>query len=269
MFEIKQNNDLKYLKLNKLEEYGFKVIFSTRIGGYSKPPFESLNLGFHTEDKNEIIRKNRVKTYENLNLTPDNIIFAEQIHSNNIKLVNSSDKGSGVYNYSSSLKNIDGLISTDKSIILGGLFADCVPIYIMDKTQGYFALIHAGWKGTYNNILLETINFFKYNLKSSVQDLLIAMGPSIAPNNYEVSFELIKKFKDKFDSTLKYYIKRKSSYWLDLKKLNKSIALDNGIKNENLYISKSCTFENEKLFYSYRRDSGTTGRMAAFLTSSG
>jgi len=267
MFEIKQNNELKYLKLNELEEYGFHVMFSTRIGGFSKPPYESLNLGFHTSDENNLIRKNREKIYKSLNLSADNIIFAEQIHSNNIKLVDNSDKGSGVYNYSSSIKNIDGLISTDSSIILGGLFADCVPIYIMDKSQGYFALIHAGWKGTFNNILLETLNFFKYNLKSAVKDLLIVMGPSIAQNNYEVSFDLIKKFKDKFDSDLKYYIKRNNNYWLDLKKLNKSIALDNGIKKENIYISKLCTFERENLFYSYRRDSGTTGRMAAFITS--
>jgi YfiH family protein len=268
MFEIKQKGELKYLKLNILEDYGFQVIFSTRIGGYSYFPYESLNLGFHTEDKNNLVRENREKIYKSLNLSPDDIIFAEQIHSNNIKLVDSNDKRSGVYNYDSSLKNIDGLISTDNSIVLGGLFADCVPIYIMDKSQGYFALIHAGWKGTFYNILKETINYFKFELESTAKDLMIVMGPSIAGNNYEVSFDLIKKFKNKFEYNSKYYIKSNNSYWLDLKRLNKAISLDNGIKNENLYISKLCTYDRKNLFYSYRRDSGTTGRMAAFLTSS-
>lgn len=268
MFEIKEKNNLKYLKLKKLEEYGFHVIFSTRIGGYSNPPYESLNLGFHTKDKNKLVRKNREKFYKSLNLSPNNIIFAEQIHSNNIKLVDSNDKGSGVYNHNSSLRNIDGLISTDNSIILGGLFADCIPIYIMDKSQGYFALIHAGWKGTFKNILLETINYFKFNLDCESNDLLVVMGPSISGNNYEVKYNLINKFNKEFDKTVNYYYKNNNSYWLDLKKLNKAIALDNGVKSENLYISKLCTFNREKLFYSYRRDSGKTGRMAAFLTSS-
>lgn len=268
MFEINKQNNLKYLKLNPLQEYGFQVIFTTRVGGYSKPPYENLNLGFHTDDKNKIVKKNRGKTYRSLNLSPDDIIFAEQIHSNNIKLVDINDKGSGGYNYNSSIKNMDGLISTDNSIILGGLFADCIPIYVMDKNRGYFALIHAGWKGTYNNILLETINFFKYNLGSELKDLLIVMGPSISEENYEVKYDLIKKFKAKYNTTLNYYRKNNNSYWLNLKKLNKAIALDNGIKKENLYISQLCTFNRKKLFYSHRRDSGKTGRMAAFLTSS-
>lgn len=268
MFKIKKNNDLEYLKLIQLEEYGFHVIFTTRIGGYSKPPYESLNLGFHTEDDNILVRKNREKTFRSLNLSSEDIIFADQIHSNNIKLVDNNDKGSGVYSYDSSLQNIDGLISTDNSIILGGLFADCIPLYVMDKTQGYFALIHAGWKGTYKNILLKTINFFKNKLKSELKDLLVVMGPSISIKNYEVSFDLIKKFKEKFDPSWNYHKQFNNSYKLDLKKLNKSIALNNGIKNENLYISKLCTCNSKNLFYSYRRDFGNTGRMAAFLTSS-
>lgn len=267
MFEIKQKEDLKYLELDISQEHSFRVLFTTRIGGYSNPPYESLNLGFHTEDKNKVVRKNREKVYKSLNLSPDNIIFAEQIHSNNIRLVDSNDKGSGVYKYNTSIKDTDGLISTDNSIVLGGLFADCVPIYVMDKTQGHFALIHAGWKGTFNNILRETINYFKFNLESAAKDLLVVMGPSISGNNYEVGYDLIKKFENKFNYTLKYYTKSNKSYWLDLKKLNKAIALDNGIINDNLFISKLCTFDRDNLFYSYRRDFGTTGRMAAFLTS--
>lgn len=79
MFKIKVKDELKYLKLDDLDKYVFKVIFTTRVGGNS-PPYKSLNMGLHTVNKK--LQKNREKVYNILNLSPDDLIFAVQIHSN-------------------------------------------------------------------------------------------------------------------------------------------------------------------------------------------
>jgi len=266
MFNKKEKENLIYLEFTELKQYGFRVIFTTRIGGFSQKPYDSLNLGLHTDDKKENVLKNRKKLYRILNFNPHNLIYAEQTHSNNIKLVNLDDKGKGVMDQLTAVNDKDGLISTDQNMVLGGHFADCVPIYIMDKSKGFFSLVHSGWKGTYQQILSKTINFFIDNLDSSIKDILVVMGPAISGQNYEVSFDLIEKFKNNFDLPLTYINESEDSYFLDLKELNKLIALQNGIIENNIYISKLCTFNEEKLFYSYRRDQRKTGRMAAFIS---
>jgi len=266
MFIKKVKEGLTYLEFERLKQYGFEVIFTTRLGGFSIPPYESLNLGLHTDDKKENVLKNREKVYDILNFNPKNIIYAEQIHSNDIRLVTTDDKGKGIRDHNNSIKNMDGLIATKKDMILGGHFADCVPIYIMDKDKGYFSLIHSGWKGTYQEILTKTLNFFKDSLASKDEDLLVVLGPSISKNNYEVGFDLINKFKEKFAFPPSYFEQIDNNYFLDLKELNRLIALENGILNKNLFVSKLCTYKNKNLFYSYRRDQGKTGRMAAFIS---
>ena len=266
MFKEISYNGIKYLKFTPLKMYGFNIIFTTRQGGVSEPPYDSLNLGFHTKDDYKNVKKNRELIYNALNYSNGNIVYGEQIHSNKIKLITDKDKGRGVDNPSNALKNVDGLISTKSDIVLAGHFADCVPIYIVDSKQKYFSLVHSGWQGTYKLILSKAISFFKENLKSKTDDLFVVLGPAISGEVYEVSKDLIDKFKLKFKFTDSYYKNINNKYYLDLKAINRLIALNNDIKEENLYISKLCTYKRDDLFYSYRRDQGQTGRMTAFIS---
>lgn len=264
MFKIKEKNNIKYLEFERAREYGFKVLFTTRIGGVSKDPYQSLNLGYHTEDNIENIRTNRNRLYDSLKLNDKEMIYGEQIHDDKFKLVKDEDKQKGVNADSSAIKGVDGLISKDNNIILAGNFADCLSIYLIDKNKRYFSLSHAGWKGTYNKILSKVIGFFTDNLNCRLEDLIVVIGPSISQNNYEIDYKLAIKFIKKFKFKSSYYIKKDGSYFLDLKGLNKLIALDKGIDESNLFISKFCTYQREDLFYSYRRDK-KTGRMNAFI----
>ncbi len=266
MFIQKEKDNLIYLQFDQMKQYGFQVIFTTRIGGFSKKPYDTLNLGLHTAEQDNIVIKNRKKLYKVLNYKSENIIYGEQIHSNNIKVVTAGDKGKGVWDHAKTVPKMDGLIATDSKIILGGHFADCVPIYILDKKKGNFSLVHAGWKGTYKKILAKAINFFKKGLGSSLENLIVILGPSISGQKYEVGSDLIDKFKEEFDFPSSYFMKINNNFFLDIKEVNKMIALQKGIKKENIFISNLCTYNDEKLFYSYRRDQGKTGRMAAFIS---
>ncbi|MGM0444925.1 MAG: peptidoglycan editing factor PgeF [Bacillota bacterium] len=266
MDKLITKNNIQYLENQALNDLGFKIIFTTRNGGFSNPPYDELNLGFQTDDEKSKVLKNRKKLFESLGYNPKNIIFSEQVHSDKIKEVDASYKKKGVFSYESSISNIDGMVSTDKSIILGGLFADCVPIYIVDKNKGYFSLIHSGWKGTFGNIITITIDYFINKLKSKTDDLVIIIGPAISKDVYEIDENLANKFKEKFDFEKPYLTKNNNNFYLDLKELNRLLALKSGIYNKNIYVTKYCTYKDEKLFYSYRRDEGKTGRMAALIT---
>ena len=266
MFIQKEKDNLIYLQFEQMQQFGFQVIFTTRIGGFSQKPYDTLNLGLHTAEQDKTVIKNRKKLYGVLDYKSEDIVYGEQIHSNNIKVVTPDDKGKGVWDHKKAVQNMDGLIATDSKIILGGHFADCVPIYILDKKKGSFSLVHAGWQGTYKKILAKAINFFKDGFDSSLENLIVILGPSISGQNYEVGSDLIDKFKEKFDFPSSYFTKINNNFFLDIKEVNKMIALQKGIKKENIFISNLCTFNNEKLFYSYRRDQGKTGRMAAFIS---
>ncbi|MCF8008344.1 MAG: peptidoglycan editing factor PgeF [Halanaerobiales bacterium] len=267
MFEINEKNSIKYLKFNKAEQFGFEVIFTTRIGGYSLPPYDQLNLAYHTKDDQQIIKRNRDLIYNTLNYNPLKIIYGEQVHLNQIKIVNNTLIKNNEKGNETILKGIDGLISKKSDNILAGLFADCVPIFVFDIKTKVFALFHSGWKGTYQQILTKGLNYFTKRLNSSIEDIHVVIGPSISVNHYQVSKNLIKIFKDKFKYN-DYYKVNSDRYYLDLKKLNFNLARSFKIKESNIYLTDYCTFRDDKLYYSYRRNN-KTGRMAAFISQIG
>jgi len=264
MFKIRAKNQIKFFEN---DQYGFKMIFTTRIGGSSKSPYRSLNLGFRTQDSKEIILKNKNKLYKTLNYNPADIVYGEQIHSNQIKLLADTNKYERYHDETKVINGVDGLIAKGSNVILGGHFADCLPIYIFDQDTGYFALLHAGWRGTYNKILKKAINIFCNKLESRPENIIIYFGPAISAENYEVKQDLIKKFEYNFNFSTPYLKKAGDKYFLDLKKTNRLIAENAGIEKSNIKIFRLCTYQRKQLFFSYRRDNKKTGRMAAFISS--
>ena len=264
MFKIRKKNQIIFFEN---EQYGFKMIFTTRIGGYSKSPYRSLNLGFHTQDNKEIILNNKNKLYKTLNYNPTDIVYGEQIHSNQIELLENTKKYERCLDGTQAIKGVDGLIAKSNNLILGGHFADCLPVFIFDRDTGYFALLHAGWQGTYYKILKKAINIFCNKLESRPKNIIIYFGPAISVENYEVKQNLIKKFDYNFNFSIPYLKKAGNKYFLDLKETNRLIAENVGIEKYNINIFRLCTYQRKKLFFSYRRDNKKTGRMAAFISS--
>jgi hypothetical protein len=111
-----------------------------------------------------------------------------------------------------------------------------------------------------------SIGYFINNLESKIDDLIVIIGPAISKDVYEIDQNLANKFKEKFEFDQLYLTKYNDNFYLDLKELNKQLALNYGIDNSNIYVTDYCTYKDKNLFYSYRRDEGKTGRMAALIT---
>ncbi len=219
--------------------------FSTRADGVSKAPFDSLNLG-GSEDEASNILANRKIALENLNLSIDNLCYLKQIHGN---MVNVAKVGQ--------LEG-DALVTAQKNLVLAISIADCYPILFHDPVNNVIGGAHAGWRGTVSKIAENTILEMQ-KLGAKTENIKVAIGQGICQNNFEVGKEVIEQFKSSGFP---------SSCWrenkMDLIACNKFVLMQNGIKEENIWIMNRCTFEND--FFSYRRDKGKTGRMWAVIS---
>lgn len=242
---------------------GLKVGFTTRTGGVSTKPYDTLNLGLHVPDFIEHVIENRLRLAEIWDMPIENWVSGEQIHGTNIYVVHQHDKGKGAFSYDTSLAGIDGLITNEKGILCTAFFADCVPLYFFDPTTGYIGIAHAGWKGTANRIAEKMVAKMQM-LGVKVGNLCVAIGPSISQEHYEVDNRVIQSIARK---DRKHAVKELANgqFLLDLKKVNMEILLQCGIIRNNIKVTNYCTYRDQQLFFSHRRDQGKTGRMLGYI----
>jgi YfiH family protein len=219
--------------------------FSTRKGGISKAPFDSLNLG-GSEDEATNILTNRKRALENLNLSIDNLSYLKQIHSNKVNVAQVGQLEG------------DALVTDQKNLVLAISIADCYPVLFHDPVNNIIGGAHAGWRGTVALIAKNTIDEM-LKLGAETKNMKVAIGQGICQDNFEVGNEVIEQFKNTGFP---------SSCWkenkIDLMACNKFVALQNGIIENNIWTMNRCTFESD--FFSYRRDKGNTGRMWAVIS---
>jgi hypothetical protein len=264
MTEVLKHEHDMYLSCKWQEKYaGLCAGFSTRRGGVSGAPFDQLNMGLHVADEPENVISNRERLAEMISFPLDNWVIGEQIHHTKIKTIEQDDLGRGTRSLTDAIKGVDGLITNKKGVLCAAFFADCVPLYFHDPVTGYIGLAHAGWKGTVNGMARKMVDQF-IKKGSDPVNLEVMIGPSISGQYYEVDERVIRHISSEHvEKTTRKVAENK--FLLDLKQLNVEILLQSGVLHPNIEVTKYCTFRDEKLFFSYRRDNGKTGRMLGFI----
>ncbi|MFD1038068.1 peptidoglycan editing factor PgeF [Virgibacillus byunsanensis] len=265
MADLFYQDDISFLHIEKWQRMNerLKVGFTTRNGGVSKAPFHSLNFGLHVSDHKAEVIANRELLANKLKLPLESWVSGEQTHKTNIKIISQEDKGKGSVDVHDALKDTDGLITNKPGIACTAFFADCVPLYFFDPITGYIGIAHAGWKGTVNRIAEQMIQTFK-NVGADPTNILVAIGPCISQEAYEVDENVIHYVDDNLRSKVAIP-KENNRYLLDLKQLNVEILLQYGILRNNIDVTKYCTLQHNHLFFSHRRDNGKTGRMLGYI----
>lgn len=265
-FTRREKNGIVYYTIPSFDETRMvKHLFSTRIKGVSKPPFESLNLGINKEDNLDDVKENYEIICSTLDIPIDSIVFSNQVHGTDIKIVEKSHVGKGIY-FNGDEDGIDGLITNKRGITLWTFYADCVPLYFLDPKKKVIALAHAGWKGTASKIGEKIIDKMESLYNCLPQDILVGIGPSIGPCCYEVGESLFEIFNKNFTNPDKLLISKGNQKWhLNLWKANMVILKSRGILENNITVSELCTSCNNDKFYSYRKENGRTGRMSAVM----
>jgi len=265
-FSRLEKDNIVFFQIPSFKETNLvKHCFTTRIGGISKTPYAFLNLGTKTNDNWKNIRTNYEIICKALNIDIENLVLSDQVHKDRILIVDKEHRGNGIVR-DNELDGIDALITNKKNIALVTLYADCVPIFILDKKRKVIALAHGGWRGTVKKIGKKVIENMISHFNSNPNDCIVGIGPSIGKCCYEVDDYVVSRFKDNYKNT-KDFVKDKGNgkYFLDLWEANKSSLLEASVPLRNITISNICTKCNNDLFFSYRGENGDTGRMAAIL----
>ena len=219
--------------------------FSTRHGGVSSAPFDSLNLGGSQDDPQKILQ-NRKIALENLNLSIDNLCTLKQVHGNHVCL---AEPGS---------QEGDAIVTNKKDLVLAISIADCYPILFYDAINKVIGGAHAGWRGTQARIAATTLAAM-LKLGAETEHIKVAIGQGISQDKFEVGNEVIEKFREAGFPESCWHENR-----IDLIASNLFILLKNNIPEKNIWTMNRCTFEKD--FFSYRRDKGVTGRMWAVIS---
>ena len=241
--------------------------FSTRLGGVSKEHLYSMNLSFSRGDSEENVRENFRRMGAAIGFEPEKMVFSHQTHTTNIRKVTREYCGKG-FSRERDYQDIDGLITNEPGVALTTFYADCVPIFLVDPVKKAIGLSHSGWRGTVGKISQETIHCMQESYGSRPEDLLAAVGPSICQDCYEVSKDVIDRFKDGFARKYwpdLFYEKSNGKYQLNLWKANEILLCEAGIPKDQISVTDLCTCCNPRLLYSHRASQGRRGNLAAFL----
>ena len=241
--------------------------FSTRLGGVSEGCFSSLNLSFDRGDDRAAVAENFRRMGEALGVHCEDMVLSQQTHTTNIRIVTDEDRGKGITR-ERDYTDIDGLITNVPGICLVTTYADCVPLYFLDPVKKVIALSHSGWRGTVGKIGKKTVELMHDNFGSDPADILAAVGPSVCQDCYEVSADVIDRFKEVFDRSAwdeLFYEKPDGKYQLDLWKANEKIFLEAGIRKDHIAVTNVCTHCNSEILYSHRAMGDKRGNLCAFL----
>lgn len=261
-FQLRQSGGVVYLALPDWEEQAL-VAFSTRLGGTSKPPYNSLNLGLHVGDESGRVIVNRKRFARSLGLEAEALVSVRQVHGCHLVWAGSSRRGQGAFSWDESLQAADALATTERGLPLITFYADCVPLYFFAPTAGVVALAHAGWQGTVQKIGPLVVQELCRQLHIEPAAILAAIGPHIGPCCYEVDARVASQIEALGAGGL---VPGREGHWqLDLGEINRQLLLAAGIRAENIRQSRYCTACHPELFFSHRKSGGRTGRMGALI----
>ena len=243
-----------------LEQIGVGHGFSTRIGGVSEKPFDSINLGNPTgcdrQDSQESIQQNYVLLQSALGIPNRERCWVHQVHGAEVEVVRRGTFASG--------RKADALVCDDPERVIAIRVADCVPILLASVDGRVVAAAHAGWRGIVAEIVPATIAAMR--AFCAAEPLIAAVGPCISAAKFEVGPEVIQTFRDHFgEEVISQVDSRSGKGHVDLRAALHMQLLENGVAESKIDHSDRCTVRDSAEFFSHRRDNGVTGRMAALI----
>ena len=268
-FKINTVNGVTYLSVPAFDETGLAVTcFSTRLGGVSAPPLDTMNLGFGRGDE----KSNVLRNYEILGNAAGfhglRTVAFSQIHRDGVCIVNDRDAGEA---FASHKREYDAVVTNTPNLPIATYHADCVPVFLLDTKSRAIGVAHAGWRGTAMKTPAAAIREMEKSFGSCPQDILAAVGPSIGVCCFETDSDVPDAMLASFGDDAKKHIisHNNGKYHVSLPDLNVLTLLTSGIPEENITVSDECTCCKNDLYWSHRATGGLRGTMAAVIMLKG
>lgn len=249
---------------NTTNSGGVVFALTNRYGGYSQPPYESLNLAFHTGDEAWVVERNLACVLEHFRALDSRgahartLAYMTQIHSTRCVSLDESicgeqtpQSGVGVH-----MGEADVLLLSRTHTPAMVLVADCNPILLFDRAHNVATLIHAGRLGVFSRICSQALARMHAHCGTRARDVYAFVGAGIRKCCYEIKDDVRMELERACGDAHRYIEVREGRYFLDLESMIKSELKDLGIVD--YYFLPRCSSCDEE-FFSYRRD-GVTGR---------
>lgn len=242
MFYFENIKGKKIMKSSVLD--GLNHFFTTRESIIKTKEHEFENL----------VKENKKMFCEYFSVS--NIVSPHQTHSANVQILKQN-----TFEY----PETDGLIIPNdiKNTIIHLNFADCTPLIFYDGKIS--AISHAGWRGTAGSIAKLTVQKMQKEFSSKIENIKCAIGAAISVCCYNVKDDVLKELLSTVKNSDGLYKKENDLIYVDLKAINKRQLTDIGLKPENIDVCPYCTVCNNDIFYSYRKENGTTNRHSACI----
>ena len=233
---------------------------TTRAGGVSKAPFDSLNLGRYVNDGAVAVSENRARVRA---LLPAEPVWLKQVHGTRVWDADLAP--------TEALIEADAAVTSKANTVLTVMAADCLPVLIGSSDGGIIGAAHAGWRGLLGGVLENTVDAMqtKTGLGNAGQ-YHAWLGPAIGPKAFEVGEEVRSAFHD-FGQNHGLPVPAEAfmaidgkpgKYWANLYQLARQRLQSKGLTH--VYGGEFCTVGDQTNFFSHRRD-GLSGRFAAFI----
>jgi len=236
---------------------------TTRAGGESLPPFESLNLGLHVGDDPERVIGNYELLSAALAFRLDTLVACKQVHGDRVIEVEKGDERR--LSFLQCREEGDALVTSVSGLVLMVRIADCLPVMFFDPLHKVAGIAHAGWRGTVKKIAAKTVEVIMSRYNSDPARILVGIGPGIGPCCYEVDKRIATLFKEGFSSGEQLITERNGKHYLNLWEANRKQLLEAGVRAENIEVAGLCTSCQAQLLFSHRKDKGKTGRFGALI----
>ena len=260
---MKINDSVIYNKKNGIEYIQFKKLLNYEIKHAYTLKGENINFRSNSKENKSSYKK----LFDALDLNSKNLVKPIQNHTSNVRCIDRVVSRE-------LLKDVDGLITNKKDIILATTNADCILFLFYDPVKNVIANIHSGWRGTFQKIAEKTVIKMMNYYGSNPKDILCFISPSIRKCHFEVDEDVkdlcdyIFKFTGKTEEFIfkGNIINGKQKYMIDTIMINKILLKEVGLKEENIIDCEICSVCNSEKISSYRVE-GKNFKLATLLIS--
>lgn len=262
-FAIQERLALTYLSSPLL--HGVRHGFSTRRGGVSKAPFDTLNLGPGRGDSASDLQENYRRFCGAVGTDPSRVVLSKQVHGTAVRLCTAADAGKGLL--SPRDYTADALITRERNLPLVVFSADCGVILLFDPIQHAVGAVHAGWRGCAAGIVETAVQAMEAAFSSRPQDLLAAVGPCIGQCCFETDADVPGAMLAALGAEAEPYLDRRGPKWhVDLTGLNRQWLLRAGLAPARIDVCGLCTACRPDLFWSHRKMGQARGAQVAMIS---
>lgn len=268
MLQLRTNSGITWLQSPLLHQTGMVThAYSTRLGGVSPVPWDSLNMGFKTNDSKTNVIENRTRFVRRFDVQPEQMVSLNFIHSAKTVPVGLVDAGKGFLDPGTAPADADGMICAQAGVGLFITYSDCGPLLFFDPVRRVIAASHSGWRGTVAGMPEETVRQMHTLHGCEPSDILVALGPTIGPENYEVGEDVIDAYQKRYPMWRGLFQPNgKGKHNLNLPLAIRWQLEAAGIAESHIDDSNLSTYEHTELFFSCRRSGRADyGIMGSFI----